>query len=199
MNEEKKIKIIGLTGPIGAGKDAAAKSLKRRKALVIDADKVAHTLYEIQSPLWHKLVKAFGARILNRGGKINRKKLAEIVFSDKGKLLELNRIVHPALREVIIQKAESGKQNAEHRKIIVINAAVLKEIGLVDYVDEVWVVVASKAKRVARLIKSGLPKGEALKRINSQKPQNDYLKLADVVIKNDGTLRQLNAKVQAHL
>lgn len=191
------VKIIGLTGPIGSGKNEVAKILHREGAFIIDADKVAYTLYSSQSLVWGQLVKTFGSKILNRGGKINRKKLGEIVFSDKRLLKKLDRIVHPRLKEAIIQIAE--KLKAESRKLIVINAAVLKEIGLIDYVDEVWVVMAPKEKRLKRLIKSGLSEEEAQKRIKSQASQKEYLQMADVVIKNEGTLRQLNAKVQTCL
>jgi len=210
MSKVQSLKVIGLTGPVGAGKDEAAKILRRRGAFVIDADEAAHTLYGRQSPAWSQLVKTFGSRILIRGGEINRKKLAEIVFSDKRKLKELDRIVHPFLKEAIVkitgdQKAMPAGRQAEREKqktgirnqIIVINAAVLKEIGLIDHVDEVWVVMAAKAARMKRLVRSGLSKEEAQKRIGSQASQKEYLKMADVVIRNDGTLKQLNAKVQA--
>lgn len=186
-------KIIGLTGPIGAGKDEVAKILHRQGAYIIDADSVAHELYASQSPVWHELVKAFGVKILKRGGAVNRKKLGEIVFSDKTKLQQLNKIVHPYLKEAILRKVE------DIGHLIVINAAVLKEIGLADYVDEVWVVTASKNTIMKRLVKTGLAKEEARKRINSQISQKEYLKMADVVIRNEGTLKQLNAKVQACL
>jgi dephospho-CoA kinase len=188
-------KIIGLTGPVGSGKNEVAKILWRHGAFVIEADEVAHTLYNAQSPVWHELVKVFGSKILNRGGKINRKKLGEIVFSDRRKLKELDRIVHPHLKEAIIQKVE--KLKVENRKLIIINAAVLKEISLMDYVDEVWVVMVPKEKRLRRLLKMGLTKQEAAERMRLQMSQKGYLKLADVIIKNDGTLKQLNAKVQA--
>lgn len=197
MTDDQPGKIIGLTGPIAAGKDEVAKILAKRGAHIIDADQVAHHLYSYSSPVWQELVKTFGSKILMRGGKINRRKLGEIVFADRKKLKLLNHIVHPYLKEAIIHNVERRASNEDRR--IVINAAVLKEIGLVDYVDEVWVVIASKENRLKRLIKSGVSKTEALKRINAQASQKDYLKVADVVIKNDGTLKQLNAKVQAHL
>jgi dephospho-CoA kinase len=191
-------KVIGLTGPIGAGKNEVARTLRRRGALVIDTDEVAHSLYSTQSPVWHELVKAFGAKILKRGGMISRKKLGEIVFSDKRKLRELNRIVHPALKEAIVKMTGDQKTGSGDR-IIVINAAVLKGIGLIDQVDEIWVVMAAKATRMKRLVRAGLSKEEARKRIDSQVSQKEYLKMADVVIGNEGTLKQLNAKVQACL
>ena len=186
-------KIIGLTGPIGAGKDEVAKILRRRGAFIIDVDKVAHTLYSTQSEVWQEIVRVFGSNILNRGGAVNRKRLGEIVFSDKAKLRQLNKIIHPYLREAIILIAEDQKAN--NQRLIIINAAVLKEIGLVDYVDEVWVVMASKEKRFKRLLKSGLSKSEAEKRLRAQMSKKDYLKLADVVIDYNGALKGLKKKV----
>ena len=194
------MKIIGLTGPIAAGKSEVARILKRLGAWIMEVDELAHTLYKPQTPVWSEIVKAFGSKVLKRGGEINRRKLGEIVFSDKRQLKILNNIIHPRLKEAVAKALESCKQSAENsEQMIVINAAVMKEIGLVDYVDEVWVVLAFRENRVKRLLKAGLPKEEALKRINAQVSQQEYLKIADLVIKNDGTVKQLNEKVRAGL
>ena len=119
--------------------------------------------------------------------------MAEIVFADKKKLEWLNKIVHPYLKEAIVQIL------GHSTSMVVINAAVLKEIGLVDHVDEVWLVTASKERRMKRLIKSGFSKEEANKRIRSQASQKEYLAIADQIIKNDGTKKQLQRKIQACL
>jgi dephospho-CoA kinase len=195
----KNMKVIGLTGPIAAGKDEVVKVLKRHGAYVIDADKLAHQLYAPQTPAWHELVKVFGSRVLMRGGRINRKKLGQVVFKDKRKLKELNGIVHPYLKDIVKRIVESRKSNAEHRKPIVINAAVLKEIGLIGLVDEVWVVIAPRAARLKRLVKAGVAKPAAQKMIAAQAPLAAYRKLADKLIRNQGTLGELNVKVQASL
>jgi len=201
--------IIGLTGPIAAGKDAVTKLFRRRGAVVIDADSLAHQLYSPQTPVWHELVKAFGSKVLLRGGKINRKKLAELVFADKKKLQLLNKLIHPRLKEKIIEIIADCQSLVVSRppeadaplahKLIVINAAVLKEIGLLPIVDRVVVVLAPKETRLKRLLKAGLSRGEASRRIKSQLSQAEYLKMADVVIRNDGTKRELNVKVQNSL
>ncbi len=188
------MKIIGLTGPIGAGKNAVAKILARRKAAVIDVDQLAHTLYKDQSQVWRKLVRAFGSKILNRGGKINRKKLGEIVFSDKRKLKELNSIVHPYLKRAVLSRVSSLQS-----PVIIINAAVLKEIGLIDHVNEIWLVTASKDVRLKRLVKAGMSRKEAKQRIESQASQKEYLAIADKVIRNNRTLEDLKKKVLALL
>ena len=204
-SQDKRFRLIGLTGPIGAGKDEVARILSKHGAYIISADSVAHQLYASQSPVWHALVKTFGSKILMRGGKVNRKKLGGIVFSDKKKLAALNQIIHPALKEAIKQiiidiiEKPQPRENKPAPQLIAINAAVLKEIGLVDLVDEVWVVLATKETRLKRLVKKGLPKSEAEKRVRAQAGIKDYLQLADIVIKNDGTRKQLNAEIQAHL
>jgi len=188
--------IIGLTGPMGAGKNEVVKILKKYKAVIIDADSVAHSLYVPQSPLWQALVRSFGSKILKRGGGINRKKLAAVVFSNKKKLEELNRIVHPFLKEAVVKKIEDQRQKTKDRRPIIINAALLKEIGLIDLVDEVWVVTAPKEKRLKRIISQrGLTRKEAEARMRAQRPEKEYLKIADVVIKNDQTLKKLKEKV----
>jgi len=191
-NEFIMAKIIGLAGPIGAGKDEAAKILRKAGAFVIDADEVAHSLYDTQTPIWQCLVREFGSRILNRGGKINRKKLGEIAFSEITLLRKLDRIIHPYLKDAIIKLTEKQKAGS---KLIVINAAVLKEIGLLDYVDEVWVVMASQETRIKRLLKTGLDKKQIKVRMRSQMSQREYAQLADVVIQNEGTFKELSRKV----
>ena len=191
-NEFIMTKIIGLTGPIGAGKNEAAKILRKKGAFIIDADEVAHSLYDTQTPIWQCLVKEFGSRILNRGGKINRKKLGEIAFSNVTLLKRLDRIVHPYLKDAIIKLAEKQKAKS---KLIVINAAVLKEIGLLSHVDEVWVVMASRETRIKRLLRTGLDKKQVKIRMRSQMSQKEYVQMADAVIQNEGSLKELARKV----
>jgi dephospho-CoA kinase len=186
----KNKKIIGLTGPIGAGKNAVAKILRRRGALVLDADKIAHTLYRYRSPVWHKLRKVFGPAVIGRNGRINRKKLGTIVFSDKRRLKQLDKIVHPYLKKVLLRSIRSSK-----RRIVVINAAVLKEIGLLDQVDEVWLVTAARKIRAKRLLKSGLTQKDTMARISSQMSDKEYLRFADLVIRNNGTPASLRKNV----
>jgi len=83
--------------------------------------------------------------------------------------------------------------------LTVINAAVLKEIGLIKHVDEVWLVTALPQQRLKRLLKKGLSKKAANARVRAQAGQKDYLKIADEIIKNDGTLAALKKQVLALL
>ena len=195
MYNKPMTKIIGLTGPIAAGKNAVAQILAQQGAVVIDADQVAHSLYIVGSPIWQGLVKAFGLAVLRPDKQIDRKRLAEIVFADKEKLAQLNKIVHPQLKSKLIKIAE--KQKAESSKLIIINAAVLKEIGLIKHVDEVWVVMAKEDNRLKRLQNKGLSKGEAENRIKAQTSEQNYLSIADKVFQNNGTQDQLQADIIA--
>ncbi len=185
--------IIGLTGPIGAGKSEVAKVLKRKGAYIICADDVAHNLYLPKSEPWKKIVKEFGPSILGKNDAIDRDKLADLVFSDPAKLNALNKITHPMIKQKISSMLEGGLLE----EIIVIDAA-LPHIfkGLVD---EIWGVVASKEKRVKRLLKSKKTKAQISRIMKSQLSEKEYETMADKVIRNEGSIKQLNEKVQACL
>jgi dephospho-CoA kinase len=188
MNNAKP-KIIGLTGPIGSGKNEVCRILRRRGAFVIDADEIGHKLLVPQSDIWRKLVTAFGSRILQQGGKVNRRRLGEMVFEDPKLLKKLNEIMHPVMKETI------AAQISNPQSLTIINAAVLKEMGLISFVDEVWVVLADKKKRLDRLVKKGLKKEQALVRIKAQRSDREFISIADEVIKNDGTIQSLKKKI----
>lgn len=194
MSKQKSI-IIGLTGPIASGKSTVCKLLRRRRAYVIEADSIGHEVIEPQTPAWHEIIKNFGVRVLLRGGRVNRRKLGEIVFRNPKALKQLNKITHPLMAEKIKEIVNQAKK--ENRKLVVINAAVLKEMGLIPLVDQVWVVMASQENRLKRLIKyKKLSKAQAQARIKAQGGVKKYLKVADVVIRNDGTVNNLKGQVK---
>jgi len=120
--------------------------------------------------------------------------LAEIVFSNRDKLRQLNSIIHPHLKETIINLVEDIRTDTDSQ-LIVINAAVLEEIGLLDYVDEVWLVTAGQTTRLKRLLKKGMERKVALKRLRSQASQKKYLAMADVVIENNSSPKELANRV----
>ena len=191
--------IIALTGPIGSGKSVVAKILARHGFKIVDADRLGHELLTPQTETWGKIVHAFGVKVLNRGGVVNRKKLGEIVFSDKKALAKLDQIMHPPLKTRIAEVVKEFKSSPENKldDILVINAALPQLFeGLAD---KVILVNSKQQNRLKRLLKKGLNKVQALKRINSQVPQKKYQAIADFVIQNDGTLKQLNEQVQTRI
>ena len=181
---------------MGAGKSTAAKILHRLGAYIIDADRIGHLILYPQSTTWGQVVKAFGSKILKRGGQIDRRKFSEIIFSDLKKLKKLNSIMHPKMKEIIKREADDALA-AMPGRLVVISAAVLKELGLISFVDQVWVISASREKRFCRIkTKKKLKKEQILKRLKAQLPEKEYLKMADVVIKNDGSFKRLKLQIQ---
>jgi dephospho-CoA kinase len=183
--------IIGLTGPIASGKNEIAKMLGRHGAFVIDADEIGHQIMLPQKKVWHEIVKTFGVKVLNRGGKVSRHKLGRIVFSSKAALRKLDRIMHPEMKSVIGRMIRQSR-----KKIVIVNAAVLKEMGLLPLVDIVIVVSASKKVRIKRLMKSGFSQSDAVARIRAQAKASNYRRIADIIIENDRSLRDLHKKVK---
>ena len=188
----KKI-IIGLTGPIASGKNTVAKMFAKRGAFVIDADAIGHQAIAPQSKVWHEIVKAFGSKVLNRGGAVNRRKLARIVFSKPSLLKKLDKISHPEIRRIISAKIKLAKMS--DKKHIVVNAAILGEMKLLPLVDKVIVVLAGKNVRIRRMLRSGLSRQEALARIRSQRSDQSYRKTADIVIDNNKKMCDLKKKI----
>jgi len=188
----KKI-IIGLTGQIASGKNSVAKIFARRGAFVIDADAIGHQVIAPQSKAWHEIVKAFGSKVLNRGGAVNRRKLARIVFSKPGSLKKLGKMTHPEMRKMIRGEIKLAKMS--NKKYIVVNAALLEEIKLLSLVDKVIVILASRMIRIKRMLRAGLSRQDALARIRSQRSDPSYRKTADFVIDNNKTIDDLKKKV----
>ena len=191
-----QIPVIGLTGGIGAGKSTVTQMLEALGAAVIDADKVGHQIYLPDLPAWREIVDTFGPEVLNADRTIDRQALGKLVFADPEALRTLNRIVHPKMFD------RMGELIAEMRarggmKAIVVEAAVLIEANWMALVDQVWVVVASEAVVVDRLAKQRHLSSEQVRtRIAAQLTNDERLKHADVVIRNDGSLEEVRHAVQ---
>ena len=186
----KKTNIIGITGPIACGKNEICRILRRSGAYIIDVDTVGHEILR-QRRVINKLTAAFGDKVLDKGKNICRSSLGEMVFGYKKNLLKLNKITHPVILKEVLKRIKSTK-----KKHTVINAAVLKEIGLAKYCDRIWFVASSKANRTKRLLSKGFGRKEIFARIASQKSTADYVKEADIVIRNNGSKSELARKVE---
>lgn len=194
---KKVILVLGLTGGIGAGKSTLAQLLKLRGAVVIDADEVAREVIAPTGTVWEKLVGRFGEDILLKDKTIDRKKLGSIVFFDSEELKALNRLTHPAIREAINKRLARLKRNVprEHPpQILIVDAPLLAEAGLLPSVDMVVVVSAPEEVRLERLRKQGLTLKESKARIRSQTPEAKRQELADYILENEGTLKDLQGK-----
>ncbi len=146
--------VIGITGGIGAGKSQVLALMEQEfGAAVLVADEIAHQLTEPGHICYEHITEEFGREILIPDGRIDRKKLAAIVFADPIRLKKLNQIVHPMVKEYIRGEI-SCLQLEEPAKIIVIEAALLIEDHYDEICDEIWYIYAEESVRRERLKKS---------------------------------------------
>lgn len=188
--------VIGVTGGICSGKSSVAKILRDKGYPVVDADQLGHRTYVTGTECFHKLVQNFGDQIVGEDGAINRRVLGGIVFSDKAKMEELNGIVWPEIRKLIIE--ELDRLRAEGHSFVVLEAAVMIEAKWYDLVDEVWVVYVDEAIAIDRLMKrNNLSEEQARQRISSQLGTEERLKYASKSIRNENlSLEPLIASVE---
>ena len=176
---------IGLTGGTGCGKTTVCSILQKYNAYIIDADKIAHSVIQKGEKAYFEIINYFGSYILDNDEQINRRKLGEIVFNDKEKLVYLNKITHKYIVEEIINKINFIK-NEKKYNYIVIDAPLLIETNLHKIVDTVWIVHCSLETRLKRLKKrDNLSEDILLKRINNQTPFSQNKKFANFIIFNE--------------
>ncbi len=185
---------IGITGGIGSGKSTVARILEKYGAKLMFADDIAKETMMPGMAAYKSIIDEFGTDILYKDGSINHKKLGKIVFADSSRLNLLNRITHDNVCERI--KNQLNEFRSANNKLVVVEAIVPKKIGFLDLMDTVWVVLAPEALRIERVIKrSGITRAQAEQRIRSQMSDDMYKSIADKVIYNDATIKELEAKV----
>jgi dephospho-CoA kinase len=189
------MKVIGLTGGIGSGKSMVAQMLVARGAAFVNADLVGHRSYLKGTPTYERLIDTFGSEIVGADGEIDRRKLGQRVFADPDDRHRLNDIVWPAMAEIMARDLDDLR--AKSARVAVLEAAILLEAGWQWLVDEVWVVVASPGTAARRLEAAGMEREHAEARIRSQLSNEERAFQADVVVENDGTTAELEAKVQS--
>ena len=175
------MKVIGITGPTGAGKTTALNALRELGAEVIDADEVYHRLLETDEGLKKALKAAFGEQIGDKMGRIDRKALSEAVYP--GSLEELGAITHPAVLAAIGARVEKAQR--EGRPAVVIDAIALIESGLGEKCDAVVTVLAPLEVRVARIMAlDGIDESYARRRAMAQKDDGFFRAHAHYVLEN---------------
>ena len=189
------MRVIGITGSLGAGKSTVAEMFADLGAKVLDADEIAHQQITPKGTCFKKIVKVFGKGILT-SGRIDRKKVAARVFGDMRQLRALEKIIHPAVRRVIKTKIKQHKVN-KRTAVIVIDVPLLFESKLDMCVDLSIVVKANKLKQITRATKElGMSKTDAERRLKTQMPLKQKIRLADMIIDNNGTLTNTKKQVK---
>ncbi|MFH1701545.1 MAG: dephospho-CoA kinase [Candidatus Zixiibacteriota bacterium] len=176
---------IGVTGLIGSGKSEVAKTFAREGAILLDADKIAKEFVENNRSVINQLVSKFGAGILDKNNKINRRELGQIAFSHPKKTKILNSIVHPH----VFEKLDSGLRDAnKKKKHAVVDAALLISSGYYKKMDIIVLVTARTSLRKERLLLRGYSELEFKQRSKSQLSVSLLKSRADIVITNNKNL-----------
>ena len=194
------MKVIGITGGVGAGKSEILKYLKEKHgAVVVEADKVGHLLMEPGGACYYSIVEKFGSSILNGDQTINRGKLGKIVFADEGLLAELNKIIHPRVKSHIV--SEIAKERAYHRtKYFVVEAALLIEDHYDVICDEMWYIHTDASVRAERLKETRGYDDEKITSIcANQKSPEEFRSACQVVIDNSGDLAGTQKQIDEQL
>lgn len=190
------VRVIGLTGGIASGKTTVSNILKELGAIIIDADKIARKVVEKGSPALKEIEEHFGREILFKNGRLNRKKLGNIVFNDTELLKKLNEIIHPYIIEKIINEINQYRDTYNNR-VIILDAALLIELNLMDLVEEVWLIAVPEKMQLGRLVeRENISVDQAQKRIYAQISLEDKKKYADLIIDNSKDLAYLQAQIE---
>lgn len=185
--------MIGLTGNIASGKSAVSALLAEHGAYGVDADAVAHEVLQPGTEETTAVAARFGPGVLAPDGAVDRPALGRIAFADRDAMADLEAIVHPGTRRRILDRIAASTE-----EVAVIEAIKLIEGPLVDHVDAVWVVTAPRDVRIARLVaERGMTREQAAQRVDAQNPEEEKVRRADIVIRNDGSLDDLRRQVDA--
>lgn len=198
------MKVIGITGGVGAGKSEILTYLKEHtNCRIIIADKVAHDLERRGSVCYDKIVSLLGREILAEDGEIDKGKMAARIFTDRALLSQVNEIVHPAVKEYIISAIAKEREKGRYDYLF-IEAALLIEDGYGDIADEMWYIHTDENVRRERLKSSRGYTDEKIDNImREQLSEEEFCGHCSVVIDNGKALtdayRQIDKKLGEEL
>ncbi|MCW8907450.1 MAG: dephospho-CoA kinase [Sedimenticola sp.] len=184
--------VIGLTGGIGSGKSAVTDHFARLGVPVIDADVVSRQVVEPGQPALQEIVEQFGAELLQEDGTLDRRRLRQHIFADPEAKTRLEKILHPKIRAAMRQQLEETRA-----PYAILSIPLLFETGQDKTVDRILVVDCPPEVQLRRvMMRDGSSEDEARSIIDSQSGRSQRLTAADDIIRNDGTLVELEAKVE---
>ncbi|MFW3611874.1 dephospho-CoA kinase [Staphylococcus caprae] len=187
-------KIIGLTGGIATGKSTVSELLTAYDFKVVDADLASREAVKKGSKGLEQIKEKFGPEAIDENGEMNRKYMGELVFKHPEQRLELNKIVHPIVREIMENEKNRYLNEGYH---VIMDIPLLYENDLQDTVDEVWVVYTSESIQIERLMeRNNLSQEDAKARVYSQISIDKKSRMADHVIDNLGDKLELKQNLQ---
>ncbi len=195
------MRLIGVTGGVGAGKSEVLNYIKKHyKCRIYLADEVAHLVKVKGEECYYELVSLLGEDILQEDGEINKSAMAAKIFADDALLEQVNEIVHPQVRIYLEKRIREAQEDVD-TEIMFIEAALLIEAGYKELVDELWYIYADVEVRKKRLMSSRGYSEEKIHQImEAQLSEEVFRKECDFVIDNSGTLadsyRQIRKKLK---
>lgn len=196
------MKIIGITGGIGGGKSSILNFISSHYiSEIYYADEIARELELPGTIVYDRLVSIFGEDILDNDPDraIDKKKFAQVLYSDKANLDRANMIIHPAVENYINEKMRAAVKMRE-TELFFVEAALLIENGYNDIVDEMWYIYADDETRIRRLMEDrGYSREKAISIMESQLSDKDFRDNSDVIIDNNGDLKTACDQVKARL
>jgi dephospho-CoA kinase len=187
---------IGLTGGIASGKSAVAAMLREMGFFVLDADALAHKLIEPGQPAHDEVLAEFGSSLASGDGRIDRVRLATIVFADRARLERLNAIVHPRVQEALFRQFDEWERNGV-RDAAFVEAALIVEAGIHSKLDALVVAWCTPEQQLQRLLARGMSEADARRRIGSQLSLEEKLRHATYSIDCSHSIDQTRQQVTA--
>ena len=186
--------VFGITGGSGTGKSTVCRILADHGVTILDADEIGHQLMEPGGAAYQPVVDTFGTDYIKRDGRIDRRRLGELVFGDDKALKALNVLVHPAIHKKLLEEIE------KREGLIGIDAALLIEANLLSLTQELWLVTADLNVRIERIVlRDGVTRELARQRLACQLADEEKKKYAKVVLENSGDLETLKREVLRQL
>lgn len=187
--------LVGLTGGIASGKSTVSKEFKSLGCPCVDADLIARKVVEIGEPAYFKVKEVFGGEVFHEDGQLNREQLGTIIFNDSTKRMQLNSILHPAIKKRMLW--EIFIYFLKGYQFILLDVPLLFETKqMLPFVSYTIVVYCNEATQLNRLMqRNGLTEEEADVRIKSQMPLSEKCRLGNYIIDNNEDLEQTKQQV----
>lgn len=189
VKDKLDMKTIGVTGGVGAGKTQILAYIQEHyNCRILRADEVAHLLERPGEACYAKLVDLFGKQVLSEDGSIDKKRMAEIIFTDKEMLEKTNAIIHPEVKKYIVAEMEKERQKGKYAYFFV-EAALLIEDHYDEILDEMWYIYTDETVRKQRLMENRHYSAQKVSDIcRGQLSETEFRKHCDVEIENNGNL-----------
>ncbi len=197
MRRSRKTNSFGLTGGIGAGKTTVADRFRELGAVVLDADEIARHALDPGTGCYEEALRHFGSSVLDKDGRIDRSKLAEIVFEKESERRILNGMIHPYVLDVMFRSRDEAVSR-DREAVVVFDIPLLIECGAYRRMNKNIVVVCDDAIRIRRAVERGnLTEQQVIARMKTQIPQEKQKKHADFLIENNSGLDELYRRTDA--